>query len=59
MKLRNQNPPNEKPHWSPEEFRVAFLFWLLWSIYVVIAAILTVALFSNWPAFLHEQNYFK
>ena len=58
MKLRNHDP-NETPRWSPDELRAAFLFWLLWSVYVAIAAIIIVSLFTDWPHFLHEQSYFR
>ncbi len=59
MKSRNHRAENEKPHWSRDEYRTAFLFWLLWSLYVLLAAVGVVALLTNWPHFLHEQAYLK
>jgi hypothetical protein len=35
--------------------RTAFLFWLFWSAYVLLSAILIAALLTDWPQFLHEH----
>ncbi len=55
MRLKNQNQ-SESPHWSREEARTAFLFWLFWSLYVCLSTILVAALLTNWPEFLHSSN---
>jgi hypothetical protein len=45
---------------SREETRTAFLFWLFWSAYVCLSAILIASLLTDWPEFLHSQSaYFK
>jgi len=60
MKWRKQNRPNEGLPWSPEEMRQAIWFWIFWSIYVCLSALLIVALLTEWPAFLHEPpQYFR
>jgi hypothetical protein len=38
--------------------RTAFLFWLFWSAYVLLSAILIAALLTNWPTFLHNHAAF-
>jgi hypothetical protein len=38
--------------------RTAFLFWLFWSAYVLLSAILIAALLTNWPTFLHSRAAF-
>ncbi len=58
MRSRSQNPASEEPNWKPEEIRTAFLFWLFWSAYVFLSAILIAALLTNWPDFLHTQSYY-
>jgi len=56
MRLRNQNLANDK---SPEEVRQAVWFWILWSLYVCLAAFLIAALLTDWPAFLHEPSHYS
>ena len=59
MRSRSQNP-SEESHLSREERRTIFLFWLFWSAYVCLSTILTAALLTDWPEFLHSSNpYFK
>jgi hypothetical protein len=60
MKWKKQNRPNEELHWSPGEMRQAIWFWIFWSIYVCLSALLIVALLTEWPSFLHEPpQYFR
>ena len=54
MQLRNRNPTNDKLPWSPEEVRQAVWFWLFWSLYVSLSAVLFTALLTEWPPFLHQ-----
>ena len=54
MRSRNQNRSEE--HWSREETRTVFLFWLFWSAYLCLSVILVAALLTDWPAFLHNPN---
>jgi len=58
MRLRNQSLSSDQPHWSREEIRTALLFWLFWSVYVLLSAILIAALLTDWPTFLHDQAAF-
>ena len=58
MRLRNQNPANDKSRWSPEEVRQAVWFWVFWSIYVCLLTFLVAALITDWPAFLHEPPHY-
>jgi hypothetical protein len=58
MRLRNQNLSSDERHWSRAEIRTAFLFWLFWSAYVLLSAILIASLLTDWPAFLHEHVTF-
>ena len=51
--------PFDGSHWSGEQRFTALLFWLIWAIYVCLAGLIIAALFSDWPAFLHQQPHFK
>jgi hypothetical protein len=55
MRSRNQHPASNEPHWTREEIRTVFLFWLFWSAYVCLAAIVVIALLTDWPEFLHAN----
>jgi hypothetical protein len=55
MGSRDQNQI-EKLRFSPEELRTVILFWLAWSTYVLLSAVVIVALFTDWPEFLHSQS---
>ena len=57
-KSKKENQIDES-HWSTEQRLIALVFWLLWVIYVCIAGLLIAAMFTNWPAFLHEHSYVK
>jgi hypothetical protein len=54
--MRSKNQKGEAPHWSREEARTAFLFWLFWSLYVCLSTILVLAMLTDWPEFLHSAN---
>ena len=56
MRLKNQIPSSDEPHDSRAAFRQAFLFWLFWSAYVCLSAILITALLTDWPKFLHPLS---
>ncbi len=56
MKSKNQNQSSDEPHVSREAFRQALLFWLFWSAYVCLSAILITALLTDWPRFLHPLS---
>jgi hypothetical protein len=55
-KSKKENQIDER-HWSSEQRLTALVFWLLWLIYVCVAGLLIAAMFTNWPAFLHEHAY--
>jgi hypothetical protein len=57
-KSKNENQIDTS-HWSSEERLTAVFFWLLWVIYVCIAGLIVAAMFTNWPAFLHQHPYAK
>ena len=57
-KSKNENQIDPS-HWSSEERLTAFFFWLLWVIYVCIAGLIVAAMFTNWPAFLHQHPHIK
>jgi hypothetical protein len=57
-KSKKESPVNGS-HWPGEQRLTAFFFWLLWVIYVCIAGLLIAAMFTNWPAFLHQHPHFK
>ena len=60
MKLRNQNRASEKQHWSPDEMQRAILFWRFWFLFVCLSSIVILAMFTDWPKFLHEpRQYFR
>ena len=60
MRSRSQNLGNDEAHWSREEIRTAFLFWVFWSAYLGLATILVAAMLTGWPAFLHTPYaYFR
>ena len=60
MELRNQNRPSEKQHWSPDEMQRAILFWLFWLLFVCLSSVVILAMFTDWPKFLHEPpQYFR
>ena len=60
MKLRNQNQASEKQHWSADEMQRAILFWLFWLLFVCLSSIVILAMFTDWPKFLHEPpQYFR
>jgi len=58
MSSKNQNLRSDEPHWSGGEIRTALLFWLFWSAYVLLSAILIASLLTDWPKFLHETNFY-
>jgi hypothetical protein len=49
----------DESRWSAEQRLTVLIFWLLWVMYVCIAGLLIAAMFTNWPAFLHEHPYVK
>ena len=58
--MKSRNLGNEESHWSREEIRTVFWFWLFWSAYLLLSAILIASLLTDWPAFLHNGNpYFR
>jgi hypothetical protein len=57
-KSKNENQIDDR-HWSGEQRLTALIFWLLWTIYICLAGLIIAALFTNWPAFLHEDPYIK
>jgi hypothetical protein len=57
MTSRSQNQSDES-RLSREERRTAVVFWLFWSAYVCLSTILTAALLTGWPEFLHGSNPF-
>ena len=56
MKSKDQNRSSDKPHVSRAAFRQALVFWLFWSAYVCLSAILITALLTDWPKFLHPLS---
>ena len=58
MRSRNQDRRSDEPHFSREEIRTAILFWISWSAYVLLSALLTIALLTDWPEFLHSHSYY-
>src|SRR5436853_4346831 len=56
MRSKNQNQSSDEPHVLRGAFRQALLFWLFWSAYVCLSAILITALLTNWPKFLHPLS---
>ncbi len=60
MDWRNQNPSSNRSHWSHDEMRQAIWFWIFWSIFVCLSAVVIAAMLTDWPAFLHEPlQYFR
>jgi hypothetical protein len=56
MKWRSQSLRNDEPGKSRADLRQALMFWLFWSAYVLLAALLIAALLTDWPGFLHEPT---
>ena len=56
MKSKNQNPRNDGQPFSRDEVRTIVLFWVFWSINALLSALLVIALFTDWPEFLHEYE---
>jgi polyferredoxin len=52
MNFRSRNAI-ERRRWSPAETRQAFLFWFFWLAFVGLSATVVIALFTDWPTFLH------
>lgn len=48
----------EKFRFSREELQTVILFWLAWSTYALLSALLVVALLTDWPEFLHTQSQY-
>jgi hypothetical protein len=60
MRLRNHNLANDRSHWSPDEKRQAIWFWIFWSVFVCLSAMVIAALLTDWPPFLHDPpQYFR
>ena len=38
--------------------RTTILFWFFWSVYLCLSVILIAALLTDWPEFLHNDNYY-
>jgi hypothetical protein len=56
MRARNYDPASDRPRFSREEIRTMVLFWIFWSAYLLLSALLVIALLTDWPKFLHEYE---
>ena len=56
MKSKNHGRSSDEPHVSRAAIRQALIFWLFWSAYVCLSAILIAALLTDWPKFLHPLS---